>query len=343
MITKIIERYAQLQKQKMLDANKAYTNAYAFVGVGAHSMANLYPVLQHLRIQLNYICTRNIDNAKKMATQFSHCVAVNDLSIICNDPKIKGVFVCAQTTAHFSIVSQLLQAGKHVFVEKPVCSSSTELQMLMKQQGELICLVGLQKRFGTIGQLLQKHAKQLISYNGKYLLGSYGGNPILDLFIHPIDNVVQVFGEAKLQHAEKVISNNDVTFQLTLQHANAVSGMLELSTAHSWQAGVDELIVNTKKEIFHCQYPNKIWGIQKQSTVLGVPLEKALPKPVEHKIYFDACSPAPIRENNSLLVQGFYGELKTFVDAVETGQQTVFGSLHSLTNTYSILDALAKL
>jgi virulence factor len=325
MITKIIERYAQLQKQKMLDANKAYTNAYAFVGVGAHSMANLYPVLQHLRIQLNYICTRNIDNAKKMATQFSLCVGVNDLSIICNDPKIKGVFVCVQTTAHFSIVSQLLQAGKHVFVEKPICSSSTELQMLMKQQGELICLVGLQKRFGTIGQLLQKHAKQLISYNGKYLLGSYGGNPILDLFIHPIDNVVQLFGEAKLQHA------------------NAVSGMLELSTAHSWQAGVDELIVNTKKEIFHCQYPNKIWGIQKQSTVLGVPLEKALPKPVEHKIYFDACSPAPIRENNSLLVQGFYGELKTFVDAVETGQQTVFGSLHSLTNTYSILDALAKL
>ncbi len=343
MITKLIDRYKQLQKLKMLAATSTYKHTYAFVGVGGHSMTNLYPVLQHLQIQLKYICTRNIDNAKKMAEQFNHCSGINDVEIICKDASIKGVFVCADPNAHFSIVLQLLQAGKHVFVDKPVCGSSTELATLIQQQGELVCLVGLQKRFGTVGQVLQRNMKQPISYNGKYLLGSYAGNPILDLFIHPIDNVFQQFGEAKLQHAEKVMSTDDVTYQLTLQHKNGVAGLLELSTAHSWQAGVDELVVNTKKEILHCEYPNKIWGVQKQGTLLGVPLEKALPKPVEHKIYFDANSPAPIRENNSLLVQGFYGELKTFADAVENGTQHQFGQLQSLVNTYFILDELAKL
>lgn len=326
----------------MLHANKAYRNAYAFVGVGAHSMANLYPVLQHLQVTLKYIWSRNIEHAQKMAAQFSNCSGVNQIDIICKDPNIKGVFVCAHPSTHFAIVAQLLQAGKHVFVEKPVCSSLAELQILQKQQGQCICLVGLQKRFGTIGEVLQRNMKQPISYNGKYLLGSYGDNAIMDLFIHPIDNVVQIFGEAQLQHAEKIVSNKDITFQLTLQHANNLTGMLELSTAHSWQAGVDELTVNTNKEILHCQYPNKMWGVQKQSTVLGIPLEKALPKPVVHKIYFDGSTMLPVREHNSLVIQGFYGEIKAFVNAVETGGQTAFCSLHSLTNTYSILDELAK-
>jgi predicted dehydrogenase len=55
-----------------------------------------------------------------------------------NDPAVDVVDVCTQHESHFEIAKAALECGKHVFVEKPICVSSTqglELVELAKKQG----------------------------------------------------------------------------------------------------------------------------------------------------------------------------------------------------------------
>jgi len=73
------------------------------------------------------------------------------------------------------------------------------------------------------------------------------GNEIYDLFIHPIDLVVFLFGEAKIlaMHKVKSTKKGGVTYLLMLEHDNII-GTLELSTLYSWKDASENVRVNTQ-------------------------------------------------------------------------------------------------
>ena len=54
MIQQLINRYKRMRTQRYL--NETYRCQYAFVGMGQHSLTNLYPVLHYLQVPLKYIC-----------------------------------------------------------------------------------------------------------------------------------------------------------------------------------------------------------------------------------------------------------------------------------------------
>lgn len=55
---------------------------------------------------------------------------VSDLKDIIND--IDAAFIVTPTSTHFELVSYLVEQGKHVFCEKPVCSNDQEAHALKK-------------------------------------------------------------------------------------------------------------------------------------------------------------------------------------------------------------------
>ena len=54
MIQQLIERYKRIRTKHFLA--QTYQYSYAFVGMGQHSLSNLYPVLHYLGVPLKYIC-----------------------------------------------------------------------------------------------------------------------------------------------------------------------------------------------------------------------------------------------------------------------------------------------
>ena len=54
MIKQLINRYKRLRTEHFLA--QTYQYSYAFVGMGQHSLTNLYPVLHYLGVPLKYIC-----------------------------------------------------------------------------------------------------------------------------------------------------------------------------------------------------------------------------------------------------------------------------------------------
>ena len=157
MIREIINRYKRLRTERLLA--QTYQYSYAFVGMGQHSLTNLYPVLHYLGVPLKYICVTSERKARLIERKFPNVKATTSLDTILNDDKVKGVFVSASPSAHFSIALRVLKSGKSLFIEKPPCQTLAELDTLI-QLHQLyrpsIAMVGLQKRYAPAVQILHQ-------------------------------------------------------------------------------------------------------------------------------------------------------------------------------------------
>ncbi len=345
VLQKIIDRYKSQRKTTYLNSLDRYQFKYAFLGTGYHSISNLYPCLENLNVPLKYIYSRQVGNANKLSQRFPGCIGTDSVKGIFADPEVRGVFISVKPFQHFDLVKQAFQSNQNVFIEKPVCNNSRELAELIQLQGNAICLSGLQKRFCLINQLLKKFnlQKKTISYSYRYCTGNYPeGNPVYDLFIHPVDNVIQLFGRPRTFTIQSSKKNSGVTYQLLVIHDSGVNGMVELSTNYSWKETVDEMVINLENETLNVNYPNELTGTGKQSSVAGIPLEKIMQQPVIKKIYFDNKQFSSLLETNNLAIQGFYPEIKHFVSLVEGKRSDNYGRLETLAGTYDLLDKLVE-
>jgi virulence factor len=337
MIATLINKYKAFRKKKQLSQYSSYSGEYAFVGVGNHSLSNLYPVIDYLGVPLKYIYSRTLENAQLTAAKYK-AQATDDLQTILNDKEIKGVFVCAHPETHFSLAKQILSAGKALFIEKPPCKTSEELEELIKISSDKTVQVGLQKRYASVYAEIKKQMKKPQSYKLNFQTGAYPeGNALWDLFIHPLDLSIFLFGEVKTSTI-KQSPNTETTFVL-LEHESGVVGSLELSTDYSWAAPQESLTVNTKSGIFESNGLFNLIFTEKSKKIAGIPLEKVIQKPVKQHVLLSNNGFVPIAENNSLTLQGYYDEINQFVTAVE-GVKSELTDFPELLKSYQLLDQL---
>ena len=334
MFSQLINKYKAVRKKKQLSQYSTYSGEYAFVGVGNHSLSNLYPVLDYLGIPLKYIYSRTLENAQLTAHKYK-AIATDDLQIILNDKKIKGVFVCAHPESHFEISKQVLSTGKALFIEKPPCKNTTELKELISLSTNKIVQVGLQKRYASVYNTIKKEMKKPLSYRFNFQTGAYPeGNALWDLFIHPLDLVIFLFDDV----ASVVKKQNKGTTFLLIEHQSGVIGNLELSTDYSWTNPQETLVVNTENGIFDSRGLFELTFTEKSKTIAGIPLEKIFKQPIQQQILLSNNGFVPVAENNSLTLQGYYDEIKSFVSAVENKNSKGLTDFVELLKTYELLE-----
>ena len=293
MIQQLIDRYKRLRTERFLA--QTYQYSYAFVGIGQHSLTNLYPVLHHLGVPLKYICVTSERKARQIERKFIGVKATTSLDEILKDESIKGVFVSTTPSAHFAIASQVLKSGKSLFIEKPPCQTLEELDTLIalqQQNGSYAAMVGLQKRYAPAIQLLNKRLSKehLVNYDLHYLTGAYPeGNTLLDLYIHPLDLVCYLFGKPKIIAVRQVAKDSYI---IMLQHPNIV-GTLELSTAYSWTTAEESLKVCTASGIYRLSQMEKLAFIPTPSIVLAFQWRNCVPITKRKKSFFSATTSHP--------------------------------------------------
>ena len=340
MLNYFLSRYKRIQTRAFLLRPRQYKKEYAIVGTGQHSITNLYPCLWHLGVPIKKIYSTTKTNAEAAAARWNDCKGTDNISEILNDSKISGVIVAAPPQVQTALIRKLLESGKHVFAEKPLGYSLQELNSLVDINKNCICQVGLQRRFSPAIKILQQHCKNVITYNYRFCTGAYPeGNSIYDIFIHPVDCVIQLFGRAEAEHITVKQADGGLTYFLILNH-NGVRGCLELSTSYSWQQSIDEMSVNTATKVFLVKYPGHVSSITKPETFFKLPLEKILKQPLNKQVYLDNTGFLPIPEMNSLQLMGFYPELLNFVNAVENDQITLMEKPESLLPAYEILEKM---
>ena len=340
MIHEFINQYKRMRTENYL--RQTCQHQYAFVGMGQHSFTNLYPVLHHLGVPLKYICVTSARKARLIGQKFPDVKATTSLDTILKDDAIKGVFVSASPSVHFSLASQILRSGKSLFIEKPPCQTLEELDTLIDLQrlhGSPVAMVGLQKRYAPAVQLLKKRLskKHLISYDLHYLTGAYPeGDAQSDLYIHPLDLVCFLFEKPEIIAVRRIAKDSYI---LMLQHPHIV-GTLELSTAYSWTDAEESLKVCTKSGIYRLSQMEELTFTTVFSTAFGIPMEKLRPHHETKEILCQRNNFTPILPSNQIYSQGYFNEMEAFVNAVEGRNHTTATDIKTIRESYQLIDEI---
>jgi predicted dehydrogenase/threonine dehydrogenase-like Zn-dependent dehydrogenase len=155
----------------------------ALVGAGGFAQGMHLPNLIKLRdrFELRWIVSRTGTTAKSAAKQYEVPNAGTDFDEVLRDADVDLVMLTTRHHLHAPMVLQALQAGKHVFVEKPLALNDAELDAIEAfyadgTDGKPLLMTGFNRRFSPpiqrLHQLLQGRAGPLmVSYrmNAGYL------------------------------------------------------------------------------------------------------------------------------------------------------------------------------
>jgi polar amino acid transport system substrate-binding protein len=137
--------------------------ALAFVGAGSYAQGNLLPNIP--RDDQAVICkgvmTSSGTTSKRVAERFGFEFCTADENDIFLNDEVNTVFIATRHDTHAAYVKKGLQAGKNVFVEKPLCLSVAELEqieeiLLGTGSSAPLLMVGYNRRFAPLAKLLKE-------------------------------------------------------------------------------------------------------------------------------------------------------------------------------------------
>jgi predicted dehydrogenase/threonine dehydrogenase-like Zn-dependent dehydrogenase len=115
-----------------LSASKASSISIGFIGAGSYAQSHLLPNIDKRGpIGLKAVLTSRGTSSRSVAERFGFEFCTSDEADIFDNPDINTVFVATRHDSHGQYVLKALKAGKHVFVEKPLCLSEDELQKIV--------------------------------------------------------------------------------------------------------------------------------------------------------------------------------------------------------------------
>lgn len=84
----------------------------------------------HPEVELVKICDLEEGRRRHMASLYPNAEVVADHRAILDDPSIDAVVVATPVSTHYPLGKQVLEAGKHLFIEKPMAASAAECEAL---------------------------------------------------------------------------------------------------------------------------------------------------------------------------------------------------------------------
>jgi predicted dehydrogenase/threonine dehydrogenase-like Zn-dependent dehydrogenase len=131
----------------------------AFIGAGNYATAMLIPAFKDAGAGLETVVSSGGVSAVHAGRKFGFRQATTDADAVFSDPAINAVVVTTRHDSHARFVVQAIEAGRHVFVEKPLCMTLDELTAIegayARQAGRgapPIVAVGFNRRFAPHAQ-----------------------------------------------------------------------------------------------------------------------------------------------------------------------------------------------
>lgn len=129
----------------------------AFIGAGSYAQGQLLPNLAPAFRRVA-VLTNSGTTSKRVAERFQFEKSVSSEQEIFDDSAIETVFIATRHDSHADYVVRSLEAGKNVFVEKPLALTPEELDAVEKAytKSDRQLLVGFNRRFSPLSQQLKK-------------------------------------------------------------------------------------------------------------------------------------------------------------------------------------------
>jgi predicted dehydrogenase/threonine dehydrogenase-like Zn-dependent dehydrogenase len=143
------------------------------IGAGNYASTMLLPFLNG-KIDLVGIATATGINAQDKAKKFGFSYATTDYKEMLADPAINTVLIATRHNQHARMVTDALDKGMNVYVEKPLAISAEELKSIAGSfsSGKGILMVGFNRRYSASVQFLKKQLKQNVPYSIYYQINA---------------------------------------------------------------------------------------------------------------------------------------------------------------------------
>ena len=141
--------------------------SYGLIGAGNFTKSVILPALAKVGdFEPVALCTATGISAHAVGTKYGFAEITTDSEAVLGNEKVNTVLITTRHNTHANYVVKALQAGKHVFVEKPLCITPAELDeiedvyaSLLVHSSAPILTVGFNRRFAPlIGKMKEEAA-----------------------------------------------------------------------------------------------------------------------------------------------------------------------------------------
>ncbi len=300
------------------------------IGAGAHASAQIYPCFFQLNnVEIVANCDLDLERARSIGSQHGVHRHYQDWREMLTAENPDGVMLCIGDKAHASLSQEIMEAGYHVYVEKPHAPNLVaSMEMLRASEvTQKICMGAYKKRY-TPAFLKAREFYTKEEFGDICLVQGYramgGNNQVAGGFhwqwgCHMIDAMTWIGGPIKEVHAIK----NEKDYRATcinLRYVNgAVGNLILASPGGNWEEvrvlGTGMNAVSVKDGLFCTAYQGN-----------------------------DPCggfTPSFSASGNSSDLQGFRGEMQAFIDAIANGRKPD-GDIRDLCHTAAIYEAIVR-
>jgi len=135
------------------------TAVVGVIGAGNFAMGVLLPALKKTKARTKLVVSSGGTSAAIAAKKFGFQEAASDVAEILNDSEINTVLITTRHNTHAKLVVDALDAGKHVFVEKPLALNQDELaevKSAVNRNPDRQLLVGFNRRFSPLTEKMKE-------------------------------------------------------------------------------------------------------------------------------------------------------------------------------------------
>ena len=208
------------------------------------------------RIEIVSCFTRSEDKRRAFAETFN-CRAADSLNTVLADPEVAGIINTTPNHAHLETTRAAAEAGKHVFLDKPIANVIGEDKAITEacNKAGVVLAVGYQRRreshfrwikqridAGDFGTLVQAEANISRDREGKFELGHWRytadgmpGGVMLQIGLHYVDVLMMLLGPVKSVSgmASQLVlpGDNPDVGSLMMRHENGAVSTLSTSYA----------------------------------------------------------------------------------------------------------------
>ena len=128
------------------------------LGAGNFTKAMILPSLKKIGAPVKYLASASGLSGTIAAGKFGVGQSITDYQLMLDDPDLDAILITTRHNAHAAQTIAALEAGKHVFVEKPLALTHEELDAVevAYQKSDKTLTVGFNRRFSPFSQDLKR-------------------------------------------------------------------------------------------------------------------------------------------------------------------------------------------
>jgi predicted dehydrogenase len=237
------------------------------IGAGGFAKAVLLPAFKaHGAVHFRGVVSRQGLSAKSAAERFGFDYADTSEHRVLSDPDIDAIVIATRHNLHAAEVLAAAAAGKHVFVEKPLCIREDELTAIeaaYAQPGAPRIMVGFNRRFAPLAVRMKSFfegvAAPLVAHysvNAGFVPREHwvhdpaeGGGRIVGEACHFVDFLGWMFGETPARVTAHAIAGPGPAspadnMVITLEYPNGSVGTISYFASGDSAAGKEHVEVH---------------------------------------------------------------------------------------------------